>query len=290
VDERLTCSCGLDITPRFEGDTGWLFHMVGGHEVTVTCSRKIGPYDCCSVVEGDCLELMKALPDGCVDAFVCDPPFAMAGGISNGGSSQVDTQFFSLWFKTVADLMERVTRNDGCGFIYTDWRSVNVMADAFRPKQQTYDFWKFSQVIHWDREMIGMGKPFRNQVEMIGFVRGPKHQERCWVTNDTPNLIRSYWYYGKHEFHPAEKSPSVTAQLIEWCSQEGDVILDPFIGSGTTAVACKQSGRHYLGFELDPIYHAIARKRIAAVEAQPNLFQPKAEQLNLSEGQVDGNS
>jgi DNA modification methylase len=60
------------------------------------------------------------------------------------------------------------------------------------------------------------------------------------------------------------------------------LILDPFLGSGTTAVAAKKLGRHFLGFEISPEYCKIAEERIALVEAQPNLFEKKAEQLVLS--------
>jgi len=58
-------------------------------------------------------------------------------------------------------------------------------------------------------------------------------------------------------------------------------VLDPFLGSGTTAVAALKLGRHFLGFEISPEYCRIARERIARVEAQPNLFAAKPEQLTL---------
>ena len=58
-------------------------------------------------------------------------------------------------------------------------------------------------------------------------------------------------------------------------------ILDPFLGSGTTAVAAKKLGRHFLGFEISSEYCRIARERIALVEAQPSLFDKKPEQINL---------
>jgi hypothetical protein len=83
--QRLLCSCGWDVSlPRFQGDTGFVFHVFGGHQVTVSCERKIGPFDCCSVVQGDCLELMKQLPDGCVDAVITDPPYGIRRGERQG--------------------------------------------------------------------------------------------------------------------------------------------------------------------------------------------------------------
>jgi DNA modification methylase len=74
-------------------------------------------------------------------------------------------------------------------------------------------------------------------------------------------------------FHPTQKPVA----LIEWCINLRwmpiGTILDPFLGSGTTAVAALKLGRHFLGFEIEPRYVEIARQRIALVEAQPNLFE-----------------
>ncbi len=78
--------------------------------------------------------------------------------------------------------------------------------------------------------------------------------------------------------HPCTKPLPVFMWLVG--AIEG-TILDPFLGSGTTAVAAKKLGRHFLGFEISPEYCEIARKRIALVEAQPSLFQPKPEQLEM---------
>ena len=80
--------------------------------------------------------------------------------------------------------------------------------------------------------------------------------------------------------HPTQKP----VELMMWCVEQAkfpETILDPFLGSGTTAVAAKKLGRHFLGFEINPEYCKIAEERIALVEAQPNLFVPRPEQMQL---------
>jgi methylase of polypeptide subunit release factors len=81
--------------------------------------------------------------------------------------------------------------------------------------------------------------------------------------------------------HPTQKP----VELMQWCFRflpdETLPILDPFCGSGTTLVAARKLGRHFLGMEISPEYCAIARKRLAEIDAQPNLFEPKPEQLKL---------
>lgn len=212
--------------------------------------------------QGDCLEIMAQLPDNSIDALVTDPPFTMAGGLSNGRSSTVDSQFFSFWWQAVCKELNRIMKPESEGFIWCDWRTAAVIADGFKPKNQTYDTLAVTQMIHHYRKMIGQGKPFRNSVDMVAYVRGAKSTgER--IPNTTPNFIEKYWYYGKHENHPAEKDVEMCAQLLEWCSDEGVVVLDPFMGSGAVGKACARMGRGFIGIERDPDYFPIAEKGVS---------------------------
>jgi site-specific DNA-methyltransferase (adenine-specific) len=211
---------------------------------------------------GDCLDVLAQLPDNSVDALITDPPFSMAGGISNGRSSVVDTQFFAFWWRAVAEELNRVMKPESEGFIWCDWRTAAIIADGFKPKHQSYDAMAVTQMIYHNRRMIGQGKPFRNSVDTIAYVRGPKSTGRR-IPNDTPNLIERYWYYGKHPHHPAEKSVEVCVQLLDWCSDAGSVVLDPFMGGGTVGVACASTGRQFIGIERDADYYQVAETRIA---------------------------
>ena len=71
--------------------------------------------------------------------------------------------------------------------------------------------------------------------------------------------------------HPTQKPLALIKELILSCTLEGDTVLDPFMGSGTTGVACVQTGRNFIGIEIDPAYFAIAEKRIAEAQLQPRL-------------------
>lgn len=113
------------------------------------------------------------------------------------------------------------------------------------------------------REMPGMGSPFRSSVDMIAYIRGPKAEDKGRIPNTTHNMISKYWYYGKHDNHPAEKDPEIVKKLLEWCSDEGMAVIDPFMGSGTTGVACRQTNRRFIGIEMEERYYEKAKKRIA---------------------------
>ena len=217
---------------------------------------------------GDCLDVMRSMPDKSVDAVITDPPFAFAGGLSNGRSSIIDEQFFSYWWKDICRELDRILKPEGEGFIWCDWKTAAIIAKGFS-LGQTYN-WRVSQMLYHYREMVGMGRPFRSTVDMIAYCRGDK-SKATRIPNTTENWISKYWYYGKHENHPAEKDPDICGQLLEWCSDKGLVVIDPFMGSGTTGVACVLTGRNFIGIEIDPTYYAIAERRIKDAQMQPRL-------------------
>jgi site-specific DNA-methyltransferase (adenine-specific) len=216
-----------------------------------------------SVLHGDCLDVLPRIPQGTVDAVVTDPPFAITGGLSNGMTSRNDTQFFEHWFADVARELIRVTKPEGCMFLWCDWRTVNVIDRAFARASERYVPWWVSQVIVHDRAMIGMGSPFRNQCDWIAVVRGQKTNWGERIPNTTPNIFREYSYYGKHENHPAEKTVSAARRLVEWAAPEGGVILDPFAGSSTTCVAAREARRRWIGIEREEEHVATSNKRMA---------------------------
>jgi predicted RNA methylase len=222
--QRLLCSCGWDVTPKFQGDTGFVFHVFGGHQVTVSCERKIGPFDCCSVVQGDCLELMKQLPDGCVDAVITDPPY---------GIREASGKNASRGHKAAA-------RNYGV----SDWD------DSPCSTEQISELRRVSGV-----QVVFGGNYFELP------------PSKCWLVWDKRT---------KSDFSDCE---------LAWTNLPTDTILDPFAGSGTTLVAAKKLGRHFIGFEISPEYCQIARDRLARIDAQPSLFTQPPQQMTIEDGQ-----
>jgi site-specific DNA-methyltransferase (adenine-specific) len=232
----------------------------------VTCSRKIGPYDCCSVVEGDCLELMKSLPDGCVDAVITDPPY----GIDYNPSS------YKRWDGSASRFQSRIVGDDK-PFDPSPWLRFPVVvlwgANNYAgelPRGAWY-CWDKRCGLSGDKMF---GAPF----------------ELAWTNSGTYGIARILHggvinadsQNGNNELrhHPTQKPVA----LMAWCIEKAgnpETILDPYCGSGSTLIAAKKLGRHFLGFEISPEYCAIARKRTAAVEAQPNLFTPRPEQLTI---------
>jgi site-specific DNA-methyltransferase (adenine-specific) len=214
-----------------------------------------------TIFNADCLEVLHTPQFAMLDAIVTDPPFAFAGGLSNGMQSSADDQFFSRWWRDVCERIAGSLVAEAEGFVWCDWRTARVFADGFGRVDQVKPF-RLAQMLYHYREMPGMGQPFRSSVDMIGYIRGPK-ATGLRIPNTTHNWISQYWYYGKHDFHPAEKSVDLAMQLVAWCSDEGQTILDPFCGSGTSLVAAKRTGRKAIGVEREERYCEIAAKRLS---------------------------
>lgn len=226
------------------------------------CGRKLGPYDCCTVVEGDCLELMKALPDGCVDAVITDPPYNVGKDYGVSNDSLASDEYESKMLHVVA----QATR--------IAWHQAWV---APRYKLQ----WWLSVFPGAHLVVIrrGASGPFRqgwsDQFE-IAIARGKPSRVLPDLWDDIRLKGEGYFFTEETFGHPGYTPEPILRRFIE--AFDSNTIIDPFGGTGTTGVAARKLRRHYLLFEISPEYCRIARERIALVEAQPSLFDPKPEQ------------
>jgi len=133
----------------------------------------------------------------------------------------------------------------------------------------------FKQMIVWDKGPMGMGWRYRRSYETI--LVASKKDKMAWYdkSKKIENIIRP-GYKGikkiipSKDQHPTQKPVNLMKHFIELHTQEGDIVLDPFLGSGTTAIACLELNRRFIGIELSSEYCEMARKRISKV--QPQLF------------------
>jgi len=227
-----------------------------------------GQSDGC-VVHGDCLQVMPAMPDGCVDAVVTDPSYGTR-------TNQRDTWMigeFSNVMPLVLPMLHRVAVRDGAFYCFTSW---SHLADWMLRYMQ---YFKLQNLLVWDKERhSGCYSPHAWQFTWEGIffgTRGPRA-----IRKYLPDVLRST-QQGKRL--AMEKPVDVVEQLIEASTDEGQLILDPFCGSGTTCVAAKKLGRRFIGIEIDEGYCTIARNRVANTPRPlPGLdLEPKAEQGEL---------
>lgn len=209
--------------------------------------------------QGDCLELMKDIPDKSIDMIITDPPYSTPV-ITWFGRKQVknvaDLSIQETYMKTLKSEFERILKPEAPVFIFCDDRYYPSIYRAF------YD-WKNVQMLIWDKGKIGMGKPFRKRHELLIYAnRESIDYYRTENITHYPTVL-NYSVVSEHErVHPAQKPVKLLQDLIIGFSKDGDTILDCFMGSGSTGVACINTNRNFIGIELDEKYFNIAKERI----------------------------
>jgi DNA modification methylase len=213
----------------------------------------------CTLYLGDCLDLLPDL--GWVDAIVSDVPY----GVS----------FKCGWDNKFKGVEIANDTNPRARDLVTDWldgRPAMLFGSWKVPKPEGT-----KATLIWDKGTVGMGDlalPWFPGTEEIYVLGGG------YVGTRTTPVLR---HYVRNEFHPTEKPVSLMMDLLGKCAPEWS-ILDPFMGSGTTGVACVNLGRRFIGIEIEPKYFDIACRRIEEAYKQPRLFAepaPKPQQVEL---------
>ena len=232
---------------------------------------------------GDCLEVMKTLNDNSIDAIITDPPYGV-NFKNDFYDDSVDSvmenmpKWFEQWYRVLKDdsylflfvgvktLHIWIQCGIDNGFTYKNivaTRSFN--SGAVIPKNN-FGF-QFQPVIVFSK---GKGKNF-NEVDFIPtsteWFKDKRNKNPKPFTYQYPNWIKTEWAFATEKrasknIHPNEKNVKLLKFLVEVSTNENDVIFEPFMGSGSLGVACKQTNRDFIGCELDTDYFNIAKDRI----------------------------
>jgi site-specific DNA-methyltransferase (adenine-specific) len=244
---------------------------------------------------GDCLEVMESLEG--VDALVTDPPYC-SGAVSEASRTAAKGQGLRSeniarlgWFigdnmgtaglvfllRSVAFRALEILDPEGHMLFFCDWRMVPNLAPAIESSGA-----RFQNLVVWDKENMGLGMGFRAQHEMVlHFSAGaPKYHDL-----GTSNVIKAGRISASEREHQTQKPVSLLSRLIEVVAAPGALVLDPFMGSGSTGVACVETRRAFVGIERDDEHFSTACRRIEQAWKQRPLFeaapQPVAQQLGL---------
>lgn len=207
---------------------------------------------------GNCLELMKEIPDKSIDLVLADPPYNAQRLFANDNLTEnAYTDFTNKWLSECA----RIIKGDIVIIIGVKYQKPIVLW-LF----QNLNFcWEF---IWWKSNGMLNGKAtFAVYDKVLWFSQNEgKHKRHPDIPRDVWNIpvIPQANDFG----HPTPKSMKGIKNIVKLLSEEGDLILDPFLGSGTTAVACKSLNRDYIGIEISPEYCEIARRRLKHVQME----------------------
>ena len=205
------------------------------------------------IIQGDCTTVLKTIPDSCVDLAVTDPPYLVNYHDRLGRKILNDDNPENV-MSCFPELYRVMKYNSFCVCFY-GWQSI----DLFMTTWKRAGFTPVGHIV-WHKSYAsrtGYLKACHEQAYLLAKGRPRRY-------GDAINDVMP-WEYSGNRWHPTEKSVSVLKPLIETFSRPGDLVIDPFAGSGSTAAAAAFTNRNYLCIELDPKYYEIASRRLAGV-------------------------
>lgn len=232
---------------------------------------------------GDCLELMRDIPDGSIDMILCDLPY---GTTKNKWDSVIP--FEPLW-----EQYNRVIKDNGAIVLFSQMPfTVDLVASNYKDFRYEWIWEKLSASGHLNANRMPMkkhenilvfykklptynpqfteGKPYVATYSTHSSNYG-KQKDNITTINDGKRYpVDIIKFSNDRGLHPTQKPVELLEYLIKTYTNEGEVVLDNCMGSGSTCVACVNTNRHYIGFEKEPKYYDIACKRLDEAEGVAN--------------------
>ena len=249
------------------------------------------------IIHGDCVTVMRQIPDESIDMTFADPPFNLSKRYGKYKDDK-ETQEYLDWCYVWLDEMVRITKQTGSIFVHNIPKWLPYF--AVHLNEIAY----FRHWIAWDAMSTPVGKTllpahygilFYTKAEKdFKFHDLRRTHERCrecgallkdyggkkYLLHPFGTLLSDVWrdihrirHQKRRDRHPCQLPEPLLERLIMMATDEGDVVLDPFIGAGTTALTAKRLGRQYIGIDIDEHYVNIAKEKLKEVEyMNPNDY------------------
>ena len=212
---------------------------------------------------GDCLEVMKAIPDGSVDCVITDPPYLMDLKPQRKNAKfhgvHIKNDDNAEWVDGFFNEVSRLLKPNSVAFIFCNHF---CMADFITSALKAGLTLKNHLI--WDKCHFGMGNNWRPIHESILVFTNGKFKT---VSKNNKTILSYKKVYHSKAIHPTQKPVDLLEHLITESDLQGDIVLDPFMGSGSTMIACLNTNRKGIGIELDKHYFDVASKRISDHQA-----------------------
>jgi len=249
-------------------------------------------------IHGDVLDVLPLLPERCVDLLIADPPYNLTKTFGGAVFRAVDDLDYGKWLEGWVSQLPRLLKPTASVYVCCDWRCSHAVCGVLGR------FFQVRNRITWEREKgRGAKANWKNAHEDIWFctvsddytfnldavkmkrrvvapyrVGGVGGTPKDW--DETPDgnyrmthpsnlwtdLTVPFWSMPENTEHPTQKPEKLLAKLVLASSNAGDVVFDPFLGSGTTTVIAKKLGRRFFGVELDRNYCLLTEKRLELAE------------------------
>jgi site-specific DNA-methyltransferase (adenine-specific) len=207
-----------------------------------------------TILHGDCIDVMHNLPANSVDFILTDPPYLVNYRDRSGRSIQNDVD--AAWLKPAMAQTYRVLKQNRLMLCFYGWTKVDEFFAAWKNAG-------FRPVGH-----IVFHKEYSSKSRFLSY----RHEQAYLLAKGRPPLPKQpvsdviEMPYSGNKLHPTQKPVAALAQLIRSFTLQGELVLDPFAGSGSSCAAAMLTGRKYLGIEMDGVYYANANARLERVK------------------------
>ena len=252
------------------------------------------------VICGNTLDIVPYLPTNFVDLLILDPPYNLSKNYNGAPFKERGKREYQKWFQNILEALKPTLKSSATVYVCADWKTSVLIAPLLESqfhirnritwerekgrgaktnwKNNTEDIWFCTvsdsyyfnvDAVKLKRKVIAPytadGKPKDWQPEEYGNYR-LTHPSNIWTDITVP-----FWSMPENTDHPTQKPEKLLAKLILASSRETDFILDPFLGSGTTAVVARKLGRRFCGIELNREYCCWALKRLERAADDPTI-------------------
>ena len=248
------------------------------------------------IISQNIFDVIDFLPDKFVDLLFIDPPYNLNKTFNQMTFKSMDIKEYEDWFESWFAKIIRILKNAASVYICGDWKSSQAILNV------GMKYLKVRNRITWEREKgRGAKKNWKNCSEDIWFFtkgntftfnvedvklrrkvlapyRDKNGSPKDWINNGTNNFRDTspsnlwtdisvpFWSMSENTDHPTQKPEKLLAKIILASSEKGDIVFDPFIGSGTSAVVARKLDRNFVGVEIDEFYCCLALKRLIQTE------------------------
>lgn len=253
------------------------------------------------VIHADVFATLDLLPDAFVDLLFVDPPYNMDKVFGVERFKEMNDAQYTDWLDMWVSKCVRILKPNASVYICGDWKSSSAI------QRVAEKYFVVRNRITWEREkgrgalsnwknssediwFCTIGKDYHFDAEAVKLKRkvvapytdesgAPKDWERSeqgsfrltHPSNLWTDLTVPFWSMPENTDHPTQKPEKLVAKAVLASSRPGDLVFDPFLGSGTTAVVAKKLGRRFVGIEIDETYACLAQKRLAMADDDPSI-------------------
>lgn len=279
--------------------------LADGYQYLERCITVNGPVnDIFSILDktvlGDSLEVLKYLPKESVDLIIVDPPYNLTKKFNKNTFSKKSKSDYENYSRKWLAMVAPILKSNGSIYICCDWETSIIIGNVLG------DYFKIQNRITWQREKgRGAKANWKNGMEDIWFAtKGNQYtfnldavktrkkviapyrvngKPKDWQETKSGNyrdthpsnfwddITIPFWSMPENTAHPTQKSEKLIAKIILASSNENDIVLDPFLGSGTTSVVAKKLKRRYLGIEIDKQYCMWAEQRLEMADTNAEI-------------------